>query len=77
MKFNIGEHLKEIDSYHNHQNVGGYVIEYFTTEYDTNWYLLENDELNLTNHWTPESKLELHKQPLRDIKLEQLGIKYN
>lgn len=78
MKFNIGEHLQEIDSYHNHQNVNGYVIEYFTsTKSGANWHLLENDELNLTNHWTPESKLELHKQPLRDLKLEQLGIKYN
>jgi hypothetical protein len=78
MKFNIGDHLQEIDSYHNHQNVNGYVIESFTsTKSGANWYLLENDELNLTNHWTPESKLELHKQPLRDLKLEQLGIKYN
>jgi len=87
MKFNIGDHLQEIDSYHNHQNVNGYVIESFTyypgkccstsKKSGANWYLLENDELNLINHWTPESKLELHKQPLRDIKLEQLGIKYN
>ena len=42
---------------------------------DENWYLIENDELNLVNHWVPESKLELHKQPLRESKLEQLGIK--
>jgi len=78
MKFNIGDHLQEIDSYHNHQNVDGYVIESFTsTKSGANWYLLENDELNLTNHWTPESNLELHKQPLRDLKLKQIGIKYN
>jgi hypothetical protein len=70
MKFNIGEHLQEIDS------VDGYVVESFTsTKSGTNWYLLENDELNLVNHWVPESKLELHKQPLRQSKLEQLGIK--
>jgi hypothetical protein len=29
----------------------------------------------LVNHWVPESNLELHKQPLRESKLEQLGIK--
>ena len=70
MKFNIGEHLQEINS------VDGYVVESFTsTKSGTNWYLLENDELNLVNHWVPESKLELHKQPLRQSKLEQLGIK--
>jgi hypothetical protein len=41
---------------------------------DVTWYLLENDELGLVNHWVPESKLELHKQPLRDKKLNELGI---
>jgi len=71
MKFTIGNHLQEIGSiYH------GYVVESFTsTKSGTNWYLLENDELNLVNHWVPEGKLELHKQPLRESKLEQLGIK--
>ena len=69
MKFNIGEHLQEIDS------VNGYVVESFTsTKSSTNWYLLENDELGLVNHWVPEYKLELHKQPLRDKKLNELGI---
>ena len=38
------------------------------------WYLLENDELGLVNHWVPENKLELHKQPLREQKLKELGI---
>lgn len=69
MKFNIGDHLQEIDS------VNGYVVESFTsTKSSTNWYLLENDELCLVNHWVPEYKLELHKQPLRDKKLNELGI---
>jgi len=69
MKFNIGDHLQEIGS------VNGYVVESFTsTKSSTNWYLLENDELGLVNHWVPESKLELHKQPLRDKKLNELGI---
>ena len=71
MKFTIGDHLQEIGSiYH------GYVVESFTSiKSGTNWYLLENDELNIVNHWVPEGKLELHKQPLRDFKLEKLGIK--
>ena len=69
MKFKIEDHLQEIDS------VNGYVVESFTsTKSSTNWYLLENDELGLVNHWVPESKLELHKQPLRDKKLNELGI---
>jgi hypothetical protein len=84
MKFNKGDHLQEIDTpYH------GYVIDACESSIELNnylqlmqkgfedetWYLLENDELNLVNHWVPESKLELHKQPLRESKLEQLGIK--
>jgi len=73
MKFNIGDHLQEIDTpYH------GYVTDIGESSINNNdetWYLLENDELNLVNHWVPESNLELHKQPLRDSKLEQLGIK--
>jgi hypothetical protein len=71
MKFNIGDHLQEIGSiYH------GYVVESFTsTKSGTDFYRLENDELKLVNHWVPEGKLELHKQPLRESKLEQLGIK--
>jgi len=74
MKFKIGDHLQEIDS------VNGYVVESFTSyaqwraKSSTNWYLLENDELGLVNHWIPEYKLELHKQPLRDKKLNELGI---
>lgn len=75
MKFNKGEHLQEIDS----QNHGivisinkhpisgpGNKIVY--------WYQIENDELGLENHWVPEGKLELHKQPLREKKLKELGI---
>jgi hypothetical protein len=71
MKFKKGDHLQEIDTpYH------GYVVEFFTSaKSGTDWYRLENNELNLVNHWVPESKLELHKQPLRQQKLEQLGIK--
>jgi heat shock protein HspQ len=73
MKFNIGDHLQEIDTpYH------GYVTDIGESSINNNdetWYLIENDELNLVNHWVPESKLELHKQPLREFKLEQLGIK--
>jgi len=73
MKYEVGDHLQEINTpYH------GYVIdagESSINNNDVNWYLLENDELNLVNHWVPESLLELHKQPLRESKLEQLGIK--
>ena len=73
MKFNIGDHLQEIDTpYH------GYVTDIGESSINNNdetWYLIENDELNLVNHWVPESKLELHKQDLRESKLEQLGIK--
>jgi heat shock protein HspQ len=73
MKFNIGDHLQEIDTpYH------GYVVDAGESSINNNdetWYLLENDELNLVNHWVPESNLELHKQDLRESKLEQLGIK--
>ena len=75
MKFNIGDHLQEIDSHHH-----GIVIKYneeFGDKFQgvsQTWYLLENDELNLVNHWVPESKVELHKQPLRDGKLKDLGI---
>ena len=71
MNYKLGDRLQEIDTpYH------GYVVEFFTsTKSGTDWYRLENNELNLINHWVPESKLELHKQPLREQKLEQLGIK--
>jgi len=73
MKFNKGDHLQEIGTkYHG-------IVKHFncdvTNSNDVNWYLIENDELNLVNHWVPEYKLELHKQPLREQKLEQLGIK--
>jgi hypothetical protein len=73
MKFNIGDHLQEIDTTHH-----GYVTDIGESSINNNdetWYLIENDELNLVNHWVPESNLELHKQPLREFKLEQLGIK--
>jgi len=77
MKYKVGDHLQEIDSIHH-----GYVINFgsgieinFNNSIDETWYLIENDELNLVNHWVPESKLKLHKQSLRDIKLEQLRIK--
>jgi hypothetical protein len=73
MKFKIGDHLQEIDTpYH------GYVTDIGESSINNNdetWYLLDSDEIELVNHWVPESNLELHKQPLRDSKLEQLGIK--
>jgi hypothetical protein len=76
MKFNIGDHLQQIDS-----TSHGIVIKYDEqnlkpglSQRGQTWYLIENDELNLVNHWVPESKLELHKQPLREQKLKELGI---
>ena len=38
------------------------------------WYMIENDELDLVNHWVPEWNLELHKQTLRENRLNELGI---
>jgi hypothetical protein len=78
MKFKIGDHLQEIGSIY-HGRVIKTIIENLLLNYrDISlrkiWYLIENDELGLVNHWVPESKLELHKQPLREQKLEQLGI---
>lgn len=73
MKYKLGDHLQEIDTpYHGYVTDAG---ESSINNSDETWYLIENDELNLVNHWIPESKLELHKQPLRNLKLEQLGIK--
>jgi hypothetical protein len=72
MKFNIGDHLQEIDTPHH-----GYVTEIGESNINNSdeiWYLLESDEMEFINHWVPESKLELHKQPLRESKLNQLGI---
>ena len=73
MKFKIGDHLQEIDTpYH------GYVTDIGESSINNNdetWYLLDSDEIELVNHWVPESNLKLHKQPFRDSKLEQLGIK--
>ncbi len=74
MKFKIGDHLQEIGSYAN-----GIVTRCFDETHGSHryrylWYLIENDELGLVNHWVPESKLELHKQPLREQKLKELGI---
>jgi len=72
MKYNKGDHLQEIDSIHH-----GYVTdigESSINNRDETWYLLDSDEIELVNHWVPESKLELHKQPLRDKKLNELGI---
>ena len=58
MKFNIGDHLQEIDSI-----AHGIVIKYDEqnlkpglSQRGQSWYLLENDELNLVNHWVPENK---------------------
>jgi hypothetical protein len=72
MKYKVGDHLQEIDTpYH------GYVTdigESSINNRDETWYLLDSDEIELVNHWVPESNLELHKQPLRDKKLNELGI---
>ena len=72
MKFNIGDHLQEIDS------VTHGIVTHFDDDVkrsnDRNWYLIKNDELGLVNHWVPEYKLELHKQTLREGKLKELGI---
>lgn len=75
MKFNIGDHLQEIGTKHHG------IVSNFHLSFDKNgnedgemWYLLQNDELDLINHWVPENKLELHKQTLREIKLKELGI---
>lgn len=50
--------------------------EYYASipEIDIIWYLLENDQSNLVNHWVPEDKLQLHIQTLRQDKLDKLGI---
>lgn len=72
MKFNIGDHLQEIDS-GNHGLVTDLTNDVKMSN-DKNWYLLENSELDLINHWVPEYKLELHKQTLRERKLKELGI---
>ncbi len=73
MKFNIGDHLQEIDSVAN-GIVTSYDFGTFHWNKEEPWYLIENDELGLVNHWVTESKLELHKQPLRESKLMHLGI---
>lgn len=62
MKYNIGDHLQVIDSAAN-----GIV-----TGYNGGWYIIENDEIGLVNHWVPEYNLELHKQTLRDNKLDSI-----
>ena len=85
MKFNIGDHLQEIGSHHHgivvkydEQNLKPVERNLFTmfgiSQRGQTWYLLENSELNLVNHWIPESKVELHKQTLREGKLKDLGI---
>jgi hypothetical protein len=79
MKFKIGDHLQEINTpYHGYVTDTGELNSLLNTSaynnHDETWYLLENDEMDLINHWVPESKLELHKQDLREIKLKELGI---
>jgi len=70
MKFKINDHLQEIGS-----NTHGIVVGIDPVDiFDITWYLIKNDELCLKNHWVPETKLELHKQTLRNNKLEELGI---
>lgn len=64
MKYKIGDHLQEIGSHHH-----GIV-----TGFSRGWYIIENDEIGLVNHWVPEWNLELHKQTLRENRLNELGI---
>ena len=74
-KFTIGDHLQEIDDkYHGIVSNDHLSFDKNGNEDGKMWYLLENDELGLVNHWVPENKLELHKQPLREQKLKELGI---
>jgi len=73
MKFNKEDHLQETDTKY-HGIVVNHDFGTFHWNKEEAWYLIENDELELVNHWVPESKLELHKQPLREDKLKQLGI---
>jgi hypothetical protein len=72
MKFNIGDHLQEIGS--TAHGIVNTIQERLKPDERENWYKIKNDELGLINHWVPESKLELHKQTLRDRKLKELGI---
>ena len=86
MKYKIADHLQEIGTTH-HGIVTNHSFGMFYPVFalnalkkstrifgDENWYLIENDELELVNHWVPESKLELHKQTVREDKLKELGI---
>ena len=75
MKFKIGDHLQEIGTPY-HGLVTKYNMAFLKNGFSTNetWYLLESDEMELVNHWVPESNLELHKQDLRESKLNSLGI---
>lgn len=72
MKYKIGDHLQQIDSTSN--GIVTYLNDDAKGTQDKNWYLLENDELGLVNHWVPEWNLELHKQTLRENRLNELGI---
>jgi len=69
MKFKIGDHLQEIGTTNS-----GIVTDIADIDELVIWYLIENDELGLVNHWVPQNKLELHKQTLREVKLKDLGI---
>lgn len=75
MKFKIGDHLQEIGTPY-HGLVTKYNMAFLKNGFSTNetWYLIESDEMELVNHWVPESNLELHKQTLREFKLNSLGI---
>ena len=69
MKFKIGDHLQEIGTTNS-----GIVTDIADIDELVIWYLIENDELGLVNHWVPRNKLGLHKQTLREVKLKDLGI---
>ena len=70
MKYKIGDYLQEIDSTSN----GEVTTTWYQDSLELGWYMIENDELDLVNHWVPEWNLELHKQTLRENRLNELGI---
>ena len=56
MKFKIGDHLQDIGSYVNGIVVGIDQVDIF----DITWYLIENIELGLKNHWVINRFLRLN-----------------
>ena len=63
MKYKIADHLQEIGTTHHGIVTNHSLLKKSTRIFgDENWYLIENDEIELVNHWVPEDKLELEKQ---------------